>query len=94
MKVHAAPKLSSLWLEKKTVLQKVDFIMLETSFKEVYDKLLSLEAKIEVINQLIEVYKIPTMANDLPEWINNTMYLKIDELESEYQSLGKQHNLL
>jgi hypothetical protein len=85
------PKLSERYWDRyrnyyKNVYEDVVFY-LEESYKATYDQLLSLEAKIEVLKTTSKDHLIKF--NGMIGYIGEAIVF----YETEYQSLGKQHNL-
>jgi hypothetical protein len=82
-KEQETPKLSELWWDRGRIPGTNEFTTHER-WKRVYDELLSLEAKIKVLNMFINVGMIDRTMSD--NWKG-----KYEEI---YHSLGVQHGLI
>jgi hypothetical protein len=81
MKEKETPKLSEIWWERGIIPGTNEFTTHER-WKRVYDQLLSLEAKIALMEEI----------NDCSDRASD--WRRAHQLESEYKQLGKQHGLI
>lgn len=69
------------------------YIYTGSKYKSTYDRLVSLEAKIEVLQTMINLYERPSMSNDLPDWTTQSMHYAKAAYESELAQLVKELKL-
>lgn len=79
------------WDENRLALSKgTSCTALREEHKATYDRLVSLEAKIEELKILIGSYQRPSVADDLPSWTTNIMCFRLERYESELAELVKE----